>query len=608
MKDVIQSNSGVTHKNGVKANHAGGKHKGVKEGINAPSQQTIVQPKLELTTPGDSYEREADRMADFVMRKAYSGLPTEMPSATSVLPPMISRRASSSTSGVAVDNATESGIHASRGGGQPMPTALRSQMESSFEADFSGVRLHTGSEAEAMSNDLSAKAFTYGNDVFFNNGQYQPYSAAGQHLIAHELTHVVQQSGKVGRRKKNETDVIVFDKADTIPIRGMDLNERRNGIGNMSCGSRRPHRGDLNERRNGIGNMMRDVGIKKDEILGRIEGNFTMCNQAVTEFVDLMADRVFFVSDKLLLIDKTLNEALSLIGSIGSVASFVLGFLLSEVENYVNSEKSKFKRNCVSSFQERFWNTKEEETTRESNKAEGIRNFLEKVKDMINCIDFKPIDEIDTCFVMGSNQSQLENGTKVGNVTQPEESDIISTKEIDEYDAAYAECERVTEEYKNRKVLKINNQNEFLHQLILKFLLIVKDFNVRYDIEERKYVDGSFLGKNSKLVDVMNETMDKPSTSDENFNYNVLAPVLLQKYREMINDNNQLSDKDFTLIYKKKGKEYVDRKLFWEYANRFLKHYGNNSMQYATNEFIFNDSLTMSDKKLLSKVVDHIRQ
>ena len=102
--------------------------------------------------------------------------------------------------------------------------------------------------------------------------------------------------------------------------------------------------------------------------------------------------------------------------------------------------------------------------------------------------------------------------------------------------------------------------------------------------------------------------MDKPSTSDENFNYNVLAPVLLQKYREMINDNNQLSDKDFTLIYKKKGKEYVDRKLFWEYANRFLKHYGNNSMQYATNEFIFNDSLTMSDKKLLSKVVDHIRQ
>lgn len=199
MKDIIQSNSGVIHKNGVKGDHAGRKHKGVQEGINAPSQQTIVQPKLELTTPGDSYEREADRMADFVMRKAYSGLPTEMPSTSSVLPPMISRRASNSTSGVAVDKATESGIHASWGGGQPMPTALRSQMESGFEADFSGVRLHTGSVVEAMSNDLRAKAFTYGNDIYFNRGQYSPDTTAGQHLIAHELTHVVQQSGKVGR-------------------------------------------------------------------------------------------------------------------------------------------------------------------------------------------------------------------------------------------------------------------------------------------------------------------------------------------------------------------------------------------------------------------------
>ena len=147
----------------------------------------------------------------------------------------------------------------------------------------------------------------------------------------------------------------------------------------------------------------------------------------------------------------------------------------------------------MDSFQEKLCNIKEKETTRESNKAEGIRNFLEKVKDMINCIDFKPIDEIYTCsdLVMGSNQSQLEeekiNRTKVGNVTQPKESDIISTKEIDEYDE-YAECERVTEEYKNRKVLKINNQNEFLHQLILKFLLIVKDFNVRYDSLDRKSV------------------------------------------------------------------------------------------------------------------------
>ena len=183
-----------------------------------PSRTCVVQPKLELTTPGDSYEREADRMADFVMRKVYSGLPTEMPSATSVLPPVISRRASSSTSGVAVGNATESGIHASRGGGQPMPEALRSQMESGFGADFSGVRLHTDSKAADLSRGIQAKAFTYGNDIYFNRGQYQPYSAAGQHLIAHELTHVVQQSGKVGR----EDDTT---KTNRIPIEKLKVSE-----------------------------------------------------------------------------------------------------------------------------------------------------------------------------------------------------------------------------------------------------------------------------------------------------------------------------------------------------------------------------------------------
>ncbi len=228
----------------MKGDHAGRKHKGEKEGINAPSQQTIVQPKLELTTPGDSYEREADRMADFVMRKAYRGLPTEMPSTSSVLPPLISRRASSSTSGVAVDKATESGIHASRGGGQPMPTALRSQMESGFEADFSGVRLHTGSAAEAMSNDLSAKAFTYGNDIYFNRGQYSPDTTAGQHLIAHELTHVLQQSGKVGREGNNNNhpmdsyirdqdwirDYVLSDEAYTILRRNYEQKERKQPI------------------------------------------------------------------------------------------------------------------------------------------------------------------------------------------------------------------------------------------------------------------------------------------------------------------------------------------------------------------------------------------
>ncbi len=160
------------------------------------NNRITVQPKLELTQPGDQYEQEADRMADFIMRKQFDN--AVMPSTTSVLPPVISRNTDNS-SGVAIDTATEHGINASRGGGQALPDNLRSQMESGFGTDFSNVRLHTDSQAAQLSQNINAKAFTYGNDIYFNKGQYNPTSNSGQHLIAHELTHVVQQNGKVGR-------------------------------------------------------------------------------------------------------------------------------------------------------------------------------------------------------------------------------------------------------------------------------------------------------------------------------------------------------------------------------------------------------------------------
>ena len=189
-----------------------------KDKKNVRSPHAMVQPKLELTTPGDSHEQEADRMADFVMRKAFSGnsgIPTEHPSQTSALPPVISRQTDGVSSGIAIDSATENSINASRGGGQPLPDTLRTKMESGFGADFSGVRLHTGSQAAGLSNTLKAKAFAYGNDIFFNSGQYNPQSATGQHLIAHELTHVMQQSGKVGREEINYCPLLsVYDRLE----------------------------------------------------------------------------------------------------------------------------------------------------------------------------------------------------------------------------------------------------------------------------------------------------------------------------------------------------------------------------------------------------------
>ncbi|MCW4020539.1 MAG: DUF4157 domain-containing protein, partial [Candidatus Bathyarchaeota archaeon] len=89
----------------------------------------------------------------------------------------------------------ESRIKAERGSGHPLSDDAREPMEHAFGADFSGVRVHTDSEADALNKQLSAKAFTTGQDVFFRENEYSPGSGSGRELIAHELTHVVQQTG-----------------------------------------------------------------------------------------------------------------------------------------------------------------------------------------------------------------------------------------------------------------------------------------------------------------------------------------------------------------------------------------------------------------------------
>lgn len=80
-------------------------------------------------------------------------------------------------------------------GGRPLPAEVRGEVEAAFDADFSPVRIHTGEEAAALSEDLGANAFTQGRDIYFARGRFDPQSHAGRRLLAHELTHVVQQSG-----------------------------------------------------------------------------------------------------------------------------------------------------------------------------------------------------------------------------------------------------------------------------------------------------------------------------------------------------------------------------------------------------------------------------
>ena len=98
-------------------------------------------------------------------------------------------------------DAIERSIDQARGGGQGMDHGTRTRMESAFGADFSGVRIHTDARADGLSQSLSARAFTTGRDVFFRHGEYSPGSSSGRELLAHELTHVVQQNGDGIQRK-----------------------------------------------------------------------------------------------------------------------------------------------------------------------------------------------------------------------------------------------------------------------------------------------------------------------------------------------------------------------------------------------------------------------
>jgi hypothetical protein len=98
-------------------------------------------------------------------------------------------------------DAVERSIDQARGGGQGMDHGTRTRMEGAFGADFSGVRVHTDARADGLSQSLSARAFTTGRDVFFRQGEYNPGTSSGRELLAHELTHVVQQNGDGIQRK-----------------------------------------------------------------------------------------------------------------------------------------------------------------------------------------------------------------------------------------------------------------------------------------------------------------------------------------------------------------------------------------------------------------------
>jgi hypothetical protein len=97
-----------------------------------------------------------------------------------------------------LDDETAGRINRARGSGQPLEGAVQEQMSAAMGYDFTGVRVHTAPESDDLNRQLSARAFTTGQDIFVRQGDYAPHSSAGRELIAHELSHVVQQgTGRV---------------------------------------------------------------------------------------------------------------------------------------------------------------------------------------------------------------------------------------------------------------------------------------------------------------------------------------------------------------------------------------------------------------------------
>lgn len=174
----------------------------------ARARAGTIQPKLAVNKPGDKFEQEADRMALQVMR-APAAAPEERVPGPAIAGADERQRKAGGVAGSlqraaagaapALAAGTQSAITGKTTGGQPLPRDVRSFMEPRFGADFSEVRIHADAEAASLSNRLSARAFTYQNHVFFAGNQYQPGSSEGKQLLAHELTHTIQQGYAIQR-------------------------------------------------------------------------------------------------------------------------------------------------------------------------------------------------------------------------------------------------------------------------------------------------------------------------------------------------------------------------------------------------------------------------
>jgi Domain of unknown function (DUF4157) len=197
-----------------------------------PVSHTGLTSRLKVNEPGDAYEQEADQVADQVMT-------ARARPAVSSTPPRVQRFSGQSN---AQEAAPASVDQALANPGRPLEPTLRQDMEQRFGHDFSRVRVHTGGAADQSARDVNARAYSVGHNMVFGAGGFAPGTHSGRRLLAHELTHVVQQehvgTSSVLHRKPATKPQASEAKQQVIEIEA--VMDSKKGTGTLSDGKTVP--------------------------------------------------------------------------------------------------------------------------------------------------------------------------------------------------------------------------------------------------------------------------------------------------------------------------------------------------------------------------------
>lgn len=207
--------------------------------------QAFLQAKLAVNTPGDQYEQEANTIADKIVQDSGNGLQQKEPGqagqslkyhppAAAITPKLQAKGGA----GQAASPQLESKLSSSAGKGNSLDANTNALMGGKFGADFSHIKIHTDNDAVNMNREINARAFTVGSDIYFNKGQYNPASPDGKHLLAHELTHTLQQgAGSSQQVIQRDTPAPATADSPDFKLPSVDLREGSSPLVASALGS-----------------------------------------------------------------------------------------------------------------------------------------------------------------------------------------------------------------------------------------------------------------------------------------------------------------------------------------------------------------------------------